>query len=115
MGWKSKVTDARVLEDLHNGLTLLDIQAKYHLCSCWAYQARAKRLASRAKRVIREERRESLWPITSYILPQEEIVRRYGRCGVLAEKKEYTFIPDTSGEGKNRPSGEEKTESGGTL
>lgn len=99
MGWKAKVTDARVLEDLRNGLTLLDIQDKYHLCSCWAYQSRAKRLASQAKKIIREERFESAWPVTSYILPQAEIVRRYGRCGVLTEKKEYTFKPETE-EGK---------------
>lgn len=108
MGWNTKVADSRVIEELHNGLTLLEIQAKYHLSERWAYQVRAKRLASQAKRIIREERFKSAWPVTSYILPQEEIERRYGRCGILVEKKEYTFKPDTSEKGKNRPSGKQK-------
>lgn len=100
--WNAKVPDEIILEELKRGLTLPEIRNKYGLCASWVNGSRAHQLAMRAKKEQREQEQKNLHPVTTYRLSPEEIERRYGLPGTLAEKKEYTFAPESPKKAENR-------------
>lgn len=101
--WNTKASDETILRELRSGLTPEEVGDKHGLSTYWVKSPRAHRLIAQARKEQREQEAKAAHPVTTYRLPLDEVERRYGRPGTLAEKKEYTWVPgapERKGQGK---------------
>lgn len=98
MSWNRKATDKEVMECFEKGMTAKETAKHLGLSAGWANTEQARRLRDQVRcQTGRKKRTRRPEQVVTYILPLDEIEKRYGRCGENQEKKPYTFIGDEMG------------------